>query len=98
MRDAQVRFDDRLVSRVRTVEALQLALLFLSNLPAVAVVVELKAEPRLAFKLGGTPFDDRAKAMPFAQRRNGAPTLMMIDLDLDLDLLTCLTCLTSCPA
>lgn len=91
-----MRFDDRLVSRVRTVEALQLALLFLSNLPAVAVVVELKAEPRLAFKLGGTPFDDRAKAMPFAQRRNGAPTLMMIDLDLDL--LTCLTCLTSCPA
>jgi uncharacterized protein involved in outer membrane biogenesis len=79
VRDAQLRFDDRPVSRVHQVDALQLALPFLSNLPAE---VELKVEPRLSFKLDGTPFDSGAQATPFAQSRSGALTLKMADLNL----------------
>ena len=74
-----MRFDDWPVSRVHSVEALQLALPFLSNLPTE---VEVKVEPRLAFKLGGTVFDSGAQATPFAQRRSGALKLKMADLDL----------------
>jgi hypothetical protein len=79
VRDAQLRFDDRPVSRVHTVDAIQLALPFVSNLPAA---VEVKVEPRLAFKLGGTAFDSSAQATPFAQRRSGALNLKVTDLDL----------------
>lgn len=73
------RFDDRPVSRVHTVDALQLALSFESNLPAE---VEVKVEPRLASKLGSTAFDSGAQATPLAQRRSGALNLKMADLDL----------------
>ena len=79
VRDAQLRFDDRPVRRVHQVEALQLALPFLSNLPAE---VEVRVEPRLAFKLNGTPFDSGAQATPFAQNKIGAIKLTMADLDL----------------
>jgi hypothetical protein len=79
VRDAQLRFDDQPVGRVHQVEALQLALPFLSNLPAE---VEITVEPRLAFKLNGTPFDSGAQATPFAQSRSGALTLKMADLNL----------------
>ena len=47
VRDASLRFDDRPAGRVHTVEALQLGLPFLSNLPAQ---VDVKVAPRLAFK------------------------------------------------
>ena len=79
VRDAQLRFDDWPVSRVHTVDALNLALPFVSNLPAE---VEVKVEPRLAFKLNGTPFDSGAQATPFAQNKTGALKLTMADLDL----------------
>ncbi len=79
IRDAQLRFDDRPVNRVHRIEALQLALPFISNLPSQ---VEVKIEPRLAFKLNGTPFDSGAQAMPFAQTRPGDLKLAMTDLDL----------------
>ena len=79
VRDAQLAFDDKPVNRVHKVEALQLALPFLSNLPAQ---VEIKVEPRLAFKLNGTPFDSGAQATPFAQTRSGELKLAMADLDL----------------
>ena len=79
VRNAQLRFDDRPVQRVHLVEALQIALPFLSNLPAE---VEVKVEPRLAFKLNGTPFDSGAQATPFAQNKSGALKLKMADLDL----------------
>ncbi|MEP7100578.1 MAG: DUF748 domain-containing protein, partial [Burkholderiales bacterium] len=52
VRDAQLRFDDQPVKRVQAIDALNLALPFISNLPAQ---VEIKVEPRLAFKLNGTP-------------------------------------------
>ena len=79
VRDAQLAFDDKPVNRVHKIEALQLALPFLSNLPAQ---VEIKVEPRLAFKLNGTPFDSGAQATPFAQTRSGELKLAMADLDL----------------
>ena len=79
IRDAQLRFDDRPVKRVQMIEALNLALPFISNLPAQ---VDVKIEPRLAFKLNGTPFDSGAQATPFAQARNGDLKLAMADLDL----------------
>jgi len=79
VRDAQLRFDDRPVNRVHQVDALQLALPFISNLPAQ---VDIKVEPRLAFKLNGTPFDTGAQATPFAQTKSGDLKLAMADLDL----------------
>lgn len=79
VRDGQLSFDDRPVSRVHKVEALHLALPFLSNLPAE---VEVKVEPHLAFKLNGTPFDSGAQATPFAQTKSGVLKLAMADLDL----------------
>jgi len=79
IRDAQLTFDDKPVSRVHKVEALHLALPFVSNLPAE---VEVKVEPHLAFKLNGTPFDSGAQATPFAQTKTGVLKLTMADLDL----------------
>ena len=79
VRDAQMTFDDRPVTRIHKVESLQLALPFLSNLPAE---VEVKVEPHLAFRLNGAPFDSGAQATPFAQTRSGVLKLVMTDLDL----------------
>lgn len=79
LRDAQLRFDDRPVARVQQVDALHLALPFLSNLPGE---VDVKVEPRLAFKLNGTPFDSGAQATPFAQTRSGELKLTVAGLDL----------------
>ena len=79
LRDAQLRFDDRPANRVHRIEALQLTLPFLSNLPAQA---EVRVEPRLAFKLNGTPFDSGAQATPFARTKTGDLKLAMTDLDL----------------
>ncbi|MBC8056500.1 MAG: DUF748 domain-containing protein, partial [Rhizobiales bacterium] len=79
VRDAQVRFDDRPVKRVQQVDALNLALPFVSSLPAH---VEIKVAPRLAFRLNGTPFDSGAQATPFAQTRSGDLKLVVADLDL----------------
>ena len=78
LRDAQLRFDDRPVQRVHTVDALTLTLPFVSNLPSE---VEIKVEPRLAFRLNGTPFDTGAQATPFAQTRQGELKLAFDDLD-----------------
>jgi uncharacterized protein involved in outer membrane biogenesis len=79
VRDAQLRFDDRPVGRVQQLEALTLTLPFVSNLPAE---VDIKVEPRLAFKLNGTPFDSGAQSTPFAQTRTGDIKLAFADLDL----------------
>lgn len=77
--DGQLLFDDRPVQRQHRVEGLQLALPFLSNLPAD---IDVQVEPRLAFKLNGASFDSGAQAHPFAQDRNASLTLAISDLDL----------------
>ena len=79
LRNAQLRFDDRPVARVHTVQALHLALPFLSNLPSDVAIV---TEPRLAFRLNGTAFDSGSHTLPFASTRSGALTLRFADLDL----------------
>ncbi|HEY4069545.1 MAG TPA: DUF748 domain-containing protein, partial [Burkholderiaceae bacterium] len=63
LRDGLISFDDRPVKQVQKIEALHLALPFISDLPAQ---VQIKVEPQLAFKLNGTPFDSGAQATPFA--------------------------------
>ena len=80
IRNAQLRFDDRPVGRVHKVESLDLSLPFISNLPAQ---VDVKVEPRLAFKLNGTAFDTGAQATPFAQTRSGTLNWKTSDLDLE---------------
>lgn len=79
VRDAQLRFDDQPVGRVQAIDALTLALPFISNLQSQ---VEIKVEPRLAFRLNGTPFDSGAQATPFAQTRSGDLRFSTADLDL----------------
>ena len=79
VRNAQLRFDDRPVGRVHKVEMLDLSLPFISNLPAQ---VDVKVEPRLAFKLNGSAFDSGAQATPFAQARNGTLNWKTPNLDL----------------
>ncbi len=79
VRDAQLRFDDRPVGRIQRIDALQLALPFISNLPDE---VQVKVEPHLAFKLNGASFDSGAQATPFAQTKTGELKLAMADLDL----------------
>jgi uncharacterized protein involved in outer membrane biogenesis len=79
VRDAQVHFDDRPVGRVQRIEALQLALPFLSNLPAD---VDVQVAPHLAFKLNGVAFDSGAQATPFAETRSGVLKLAVGKLDL----------------
>ena len=77
--NGSLRFDDRPVERVHRVEALHLGLPFLSNLPAQ---VDVKVEPRLAFKLNGAAFDSGALGTPFAQTRAGDMKLAVAELDL----------------
>ena len=79
VRDARLRFEDRPVDRVHQVDGLQLSLPFLSNLPSK---VDLRVEPRLAFRLGSTVFDTGAQATPFAKTRSADLRLRMKALDL----------------
>lgn len=79
LRDAALSFDDRPARRVHRVEALQVSLPFVSNLPAF---VDVTVEPRVAFRLDGTAFDSGAQSTPFAQRRRGELKLAFAGLDL----------------
>ncbi|MES2718995.1 MAG: DUF748 domain-containing protein [Pseudomonadota bacterium] len=79
LRNAQLRFDDRPVARVHEVQALTLTLPFLSNLPSD---VAIHTQPRLAFRLNGTPFDTGSDTLPFADTRTGDLRLSVADLDL----------------
>lgn len=76
--DASLRFDDRPAARVHEVEALHLALPFISSLPAQ---LEVKVLPRLAFKLNGVAFDSRAETTPFADDHETLLRLKVDDLD-----------------
>ncbi len=77
--DASVLFDDRPVQQQHRLEALNLGLPFLANLPSK---IDVKVEPRLAFRFNGTPFDTGAQATPFAQTRQATLQLKMGELDL----------------
>ena len=79
VRDLGLRFDDRPEHQVHVVEALNLSLPFLSNLPAK---VDIVVEPHLAFRLNGAAFDSGARATPFAADDRGDFTLALRNLDL----------------
>ncbi len=79
LRGASLRFDDQPAGRVHRLDGVKLSLPFLSNLPTQ---MEVKVEPRLAFKFNGTPFDTGAQATPFAQTRRAELRLTMGALDL----------------
>ncbi|WP_144289818.1 DUF748 domain-containing protein, partial [Ideonella sp. A 288] len=78
LNDGAVRFDDRPVGRVHQLDALSMALPFLSNLPSQVAV---KVQPRLQFRLNGSAFDSGAQATPFAQTREADLTLKLAPLD-----------------
>ncbi len=77
--NASMVFDDRPVHQQHRLEALNLGLPFLANLPSK---IDVKVEPRLAFRFNGTPFDTGAQATPFAQTRQATLQLKMGELDL----------------
>jgi len=77
--DAQLRFDDRPAGRVQQIESLRLDLPFITNRKDE---IEVKVEPRLAFKLNGASFDSGAQITPFAPTRAGALRLDFGGLDL----------------
>lgn len=78
LRDAELTFDDRPAGRVHRLDGVTLTLPFVSNLPSQ---VDVTVEPRLAFRLNGTPFDSGAQATPFALSRQGELKLAFADLD-----------------
>lgn len=77
--NAAVFFDDRPVQQQHRLEALNLGLPFLANLPSK---IDVKVEPRLAFRFNDTPFDSGAQATPFAETRQAKLQLKMGELDL----------------
>jgi len=64
--DGELQFDDKPVARTHVLRKLVLDLPFLSNLPDDVLV---KVEPRLAFELNGSAFDNQGRATPFAEGR-----------------------------
>lgn len=79
LRDGELLFDDRPAARVHRLEALQVGLPFLSNLPSH---VDVKVEPRLAWRLNGAAFDSGGDARPFAAARDASLGLRVADVDL----------------
>ena len=78
VRDLGLRFDDRPAGQVHVVEALDLSLPFLSNLPAN---VDVTVQPHLAFRLDGAAFDSAAQATPFAPTDHATLKLSVANLD-----------------
>ncbi|HJV59616.1 MAG TPA: DUF748 domain-containing protein [Albitalea sp.] len=76
--DGRIHFDDRPAGRVHQLDALQLALPFLSTRPDQ---VEITVQPHLAFTLNGARFDSGAQATPFAQTRHGLLKATMSQID-----------------
>ena len=79
LQGGSVEFDDQPVQRRHQLQALQVALPFLSNLPDHVTVDVL---PRVAFTLNGAAFDSGAQSKPFAQDRASQIDLRITDLDL----------------
>jgi hypothetical protein len=77
--DGQLLFDDQPKQLEHRVEGLQVALPFLSNLPAH---VDVHVGPRIAFRLDGASFDTGLQAQPFTAERKGALRLAVADFDL----------------
>ncbi len=68
VRGGSADFVDGPLATTHRVRELELAVPFVSSLPAER---EIKVEPHLAFALDGSRFDSAAAATPFAERGNG---------------------------
>ncbi|MCM3563738.1 DUF748 domain-containing protein [Hydrogenophaga intermedia] len=78
LEDGAVEFVDEPVGVTHRLEALHVAVPFLSNLGSRR---EVQTEPRLAFRLNGSAFDTRATTTPFAEDRQTRARLQIPDLD-----------------
>ena len=78
LHDGAVQFDDQTVGRVHTLQRGELALPFVSNLPAYR---DVKVSPKVAFELNGTAFESDALSTPFTDDRKTAARLQMAGLD-----------------
>jgi uncharacterized protein involved in outer membrane biogenesis len=76
--DGAVTLVDEPVQATHRLDALQVAVPFLSNLGSRREVV---TEPRLAFTLNGSAFDSRATTTPFAEDRQTRARLQIPELD-----------------
>ena len=79
LRDGHIVFDDRPVRRQHELAGLNLALPFLSTLPAD---VQVQVQPRLRGVLDGVAFDSQAEALPFAEVSRGRLAVKLAGLDL----------------
>jgi uncharacterized protein involved in outer membrane biogenesis len=77
--DGEVRLDDRPVGRTHELRKIGMDLPFLSNLPDD---LQVKVEPRLAFELNGSAFDNQGRSTPFAQGRASEFDIRVDALDL----------------
>ena len=77
--DGEVHLDDRPVGRTHELRKIRLDLPFLSNLPDD---LQVKVEPRLAFELNGSAFDNQGRSTPFAQGRASEFDIRVDGLDL----------------
>ena len=75
----ELQFDDRPVARQHQLRQLVLDLPFLSNLPDDLLV---KVEPRLAFELNGSAFENQGRSTPFAEGRASEFEIRFDQLDL----------------
>jgi len=79
LRNGRIDFDDRAVGRVHEVRDLQLALPFVSNLPSAR---ETEVLPHLAFRVNGSSFDSRTRALPFDPSRQTEASMQLVRVDL----------------
>ena len=77
--DGELRLDDRPVGRRHELRKLTLDLPFLSNLPDD---LQIKVEPRLAFELNGSAFNNHGHSTPFAAGRTSEFNIRFDALDL----------------
>jgi len=75
----EVSVDDRPVGRTHELRKIVLDLPFLSNLPDD---LQVKVEPRLAFELNGSAFDNHGRSTPFAEGRASEFDIRFDALDL----------------
>ncbi len=80
LKDGELLLDDRLVGRRHALQALQLALPFLSNLPED---IPVQVQPRLAFQLAGAGVDLTGRSLPFSTDRASELQLRWDALPLD---------------
>lgn len=77
--EGSVTFDDTPVGASHRLEALDVAIPFLSNLSSHR---EVATRPHLAFMLNGSAFDTRAESTPFADDRDTTARLVLKDFEL----------------